>query len=417
VTFVGYGGLPSHAQRGGESGVQLSDSTLMHAGVGSEIGYDSNVYYTDTASGATTGAGILRILPFIEITNASRTGEAPSSVYFDANASLLYREYIASDQIAPNVKRAFMPSVGVSGEFGGNQALDLTLADSFTRIEDPPYGLTGGVNNEPIIRNSNQAFAQLRLMPGGGRLQGVIRYTNGIDIFGDTTQTYDFADSMSHELMLDFSWKWLPKTAIFVQARQGYVQYFHPNGINKSSSFPLHAIVGLRGLITEKLTLALSIGYTNGFYSDSRSTGGFLGSSYAAADVTYHPLLTTIVMLGYRHDFQNSVISNFYYVDGVYATIQQQLLARISLSLSGRWEHRNFQFINVPVGSANTALSRVDDFFQVGATADVSIKAGFYAGVGYSLLANKSDFVATMAGQLSPQYVKHQVFGRLGVTY
>ncbi|MEP6651708.1 MAG: outer membrane beta-barrel protein [Myxococcales bacterium] len=408
VTMIGYGGLPGRAPQGSPSGVQLGESTILHAGVGAEAGYDTNVYYRPSTG--SQGAGILRILPFLELTNATRTGDVPSGHFFDLSASLLYREYL-SNQVDSENKRAFMPSVGGTVELSGNQTVSMTLSDTFTRTEDPPY-FGGG----PIIRNANLALAQLRLTPGGGRLQGLARYTNGIDIFDSSSSanSYAYANSMSHELMLDFSWKWLPKTAIFVQGRQGYTQYFNettPNG-PVHPSYPLHVTVGLRGLVTEKLSLGIAAGYANAFYSDGTSTSGFWGSTFVSADVAYRPMLMTLVTLGYRHDFQNSIISNFYYLDGVYASLQQQLLTRISVALSGRWEHRNFQGLAATGGVS----SRVDDFFQVGATVDLSIRGGFYAGVGYSLLANSSNQVSMM-GLPPPEYLKHQVFGRLGFTY
>ena len=42
--------------------------------------------------------------------------------------------------------------------------------------------------------------------------------------------------------MLDAAWKWLPKTAIFVNAQQGYIFYLNEaeaDANNKASSFPL----------------------------------------------------------------------------------------------------------------------------------------------------------------------------------
>ncbi len=422
---VGYGGLPTRAPRGGQTGLQVTEGTLLHAGAGAEAGYDSNVYYS--SSGNDTGAGLARATAFLEYTNATRTGEVPSSLFFDISASLQYREYL-SNRIEDRNKRAFMPQVGASMEFGGSQVVSLTLSDSFARTEDPPYVASQG----PIIRYGNQALAQVRLSPGGGRLQGIVRYTNSIDIFGSSppgpnaSPNYTYANSMTHEAMLDFSWKWFPKTALFLQGRQGYIQYFNDessdssmrSGQVKRSSYPLRATVGLRGLITEKTTVGVALGYANAFQSNGESTGGFLGSTYASADLMYRPLLTTLVTLGYRHDFQNSLISNFYYMDGVYLTLQQQLLGRVSIGMSGRWERRNFRGNIAIVQNAMTPnLDRTDNFYQAGATVDVALKGGFYVGVGYSLLVNDSDFNPGATGVASPDYLKHQVFGRLGITY
>jgi hypothetical protein len=53
---------------------------------------------------------------------------------------------------------------------------------------------------------------------------------------------------------------------------------------------------------------------------------------------------------------------------------------------------------------------RTDDFVRVGATLDYFLRNWVYAGVGYSLLANSSNIADV-------EYVKQQMFVRLGLTY
>ena len=44
---------------------------LLHAGIGVEAGYDTNVFYAPTN---TIGSSIFRFMPYAELTNATRTG-------------------------------------------------------------------------------------------------------------------------------------------------------------------------------------------------------------------------------------------------------------------------------------------------------------------------------------------------------
>ena len=46
---IGYQGLPYKATGESRTGIQLSESVLMHVGAGAEAGYDSNVFYQDAA--------------------------------------------------------------------------------------------------------------------------------------------------------------------------------------------------------------------------------------------------------------------------------------------------------------------------------------------------------------------------------
>jgi hypothetical protein len=404
---VGYQGLPARIPGAAPGGVQLSEGTLLHAGVGAEAGYDSNVFYNDTGA---RSAAVLRILPFVELTNAARNGAIPSDLYFDVGAALTYREYLSNDSDI-RAQRAFMPSAYGNLEFGRVQSMGFSLTESFSRTEDPPYVS----NAEPITRDVNQASAGVRWAPGGGRLASVLRYTNTIDAF--ETDNLRVANSMGHLLMLDMSWKWLPKTALALQVSQGYISYFNSeNGDSKPTSLPLHVMAGIRGLITAKLNVNIMAGYANGFYDTVRpGPSGFRGNFTVGADVTYRPSILTSIALGYRRDFQNAILGDFYYLDAVYLNIGQAIAGRLGFGFSARYESRSFQNIHL---ADNSYISRHDNFWQVGANLDYHIRDWTYVGVAYSLMSNSSDYEQMSA--LDPgrvNYVKQLVFARVGVTY
>jgi hypothetical protein len=299
-----------------------------------------------------------------------------------------------------------MPTAGVALSTGSGQ-IGFGVADSYARLQDPPY--TAG--DTMITRDNNQASIEGRWSPGGGRLTGTLRYTNMVDYF---ESVYTYADSVTNQLMFDGAWKWLPKTALFVNVSQGYITYF--NGSPKPSSYPLHAVAGLRGLLTEKTSAVLSVGYANGFYSGG-STSGFLGSTFAELAVTVRPTMLSRVVLGARHDFINAVISSFAYTDTIYASYVQQIAGRLALDVSGRYVHLNYQgeFVD------RTQHGRTDNLFQVGATLDYFLRNWAYTGLGYSFVKNDSSLPTPPAGTTtmaqSTDYLKQQVFVRLGMTY
>jgi len=407
---IGYQGLPSKPSGESQTGVQVSEGVLLHVGAGAEAGYDTNVFYQETGS-APVGSQIYRVGLFTGLSNASRTG-AVSRLTFDARAGITYRRYQSDDVALNGYRNAWMPTAGLALSTGSGQ-FGFGLADTFARIEDPPYAS----GQAAIVRDNNQASVEGRWSPGGGRLTGTLRYTNMIDVF--ETPELKKANSDTNLLMLDGAWKWLPKTAIFVNLQQGYVFYFQQDIPDpKSSSFPLRATLGLRGLLTEKTSAILSVGYVNGFYSNGASTSGFLGSTYAELAFTVRPTMLSRVVLGYRHDFANSVISSFSDNDTAYVSYVQQIAGRLALDLSGRYVHYDYQgyFIN----ATDVAPSaRVDNFWQVGGTLDYFMRNWVYAGLGYALFANSSSITPSMAGAAAPNadYVKQQVFVRLGLTY
>jgi hypothetical protein len=406
---IGYQGLPYKATGESNTGIQLSDDLLLHSGVGAEYGYDTNVFYSNTD---TQGSAILRVMPYLELTNASRNGPTSRDVTFDARAGLQYRHYFSDAVDLQPYRDAWMPNAGVSLSLGGAAQFGFSVADVFARIEDPPYANGGVLVGGPIDRYNNQASIEGRWAPGGGRLTTLLRFTNMIDYYSGQ---YDYANAATNTLMLDVAWKWLPKTAIFLDVQQGYIDYFSsansapPGGqALKVSSYPLRATAGLRGLLTEKLSAVFQVGYVNGFYSSGGSTGGFLGSTFAQLELTVRPSQLSNFMVGARHDFINTVIANFAYEETVYASYIQQIAGRLALDLSGRYAYLSYS--GNFVDPTQAASGRVDNLFQVGASLDYFLRNWVYLGVGYSLLDNSSSIAVD-------SYLKQQVFARLGVTY
>jgi len=235
------------------------------------------------------------------------------------------------------------------------------------------------------------------------------------------TDSLKAGDSMTNEGMLDVSWRWLPKTALYLQVRQGYVYYLNNDATSasglvpstegkKQSSYPLRAVIGIRGLMTEKTSIALAVGYQNGFYAGGQSTTGFLGSTTAAGELVIMPLQTTKISFGVHHDFQNSVIGNFFYDDGVYASLSHQVLSRLIAQVWGAYDHR--RYYNLPTGMD----PRVDDLVQATALVDFYMRAWAYVGASYSLLRNRSDYQPDQHFS-GTNYTKQQIFAHVGLTY
>jgi len=405
---IGYQGLPYKSTGESNTGIQISEGVLLHTGVGVEAGYDTNVFFAPTNQ---VGSSIFRVMPYAEITNATRTGPVSKELTFDARAGLQYRHY-GNSQVSSTYRDAWNPNAGLSLSLGGAQ-FGFGVADVFARIEDPPYANGGGApmnGAPPIQRTNNQASIEGRWSPGGGRLTSVLRFTNMVNIYDNNgIGNYSYGNALTNTLMLDVAWKWLPKTAVFVNAQQSYIDYLNQAeaAANKlSNSYPLYVTAGLRGLLTEKTSAVLTVGYVNAFYSNGESTTGFLGSTYL--DLAFTARLTQLsrAVVGFRHDFINAIISNFAYQDTAYVSYVQQIAGRLGLDLSGRYAHLSYQ------GATGdpTQQGRVDNFFQLGASLDYFLRNWAYVGVGYALLDNRSNIPID-------SYLKQQVFARLGVTY
>ncbi len=385
------------------NGVRLSESAILHAGVGVEGGYDSNVFYSEDAT--EIDSPLLRVLPYLSLTNQGRPGGGRGSVTYNLSTSLEYREYL-SDQPEVRDQRAFNPSIGAGLGFGSGQTFSLTLSDTFVRLQDAPWE----PSSSHVTRDHNFASLQLSAAPQGGRIRGIFRYTNELDYYEE--ELYEYATNMTHRLLLEGNWRWLPKTALYLQFQSAIIDYLKPDsgGQPRSNSYPLTVLTGVRGLITEKVAADLGVGYTTSFYSIGPDPTGSANVAINAS-ISYRPTPFTNLGLGYVHGFQNSpVIGNFYELDGANLSIRQLIASRVVVGLVGRYEYRRYEGVRLQ----NAEIDRNDHFARAGANLDYHVQPWLFFGAAYQFSYNDSDITREMGGV---SYNKHMVFGRVGITY
>src|ERR1022692_2471797 len=179
---IGYQGLPYKSTGESNTGIQLGEGLLLHTGIGVEAGYDTNVFYAHTN---TEGSSIFRVMPYLELTNATRTGPVSREVSVDARVGLQYRYYGSSNSDVVKYRSALMPNAGFSLGLGGGGQFGFGVADVFSRIEDAPYQAQLGTVSGPLTRDNNQFSIMGSWSPGGGRLSTQLRFTNMVDIYGD----------------------------------------------------------------------------------------------------------------------------------------------------------------------------------------------------------------------------------------
>jgi hypothetical protein len=403
------GGGRSLSARGLASGLKLGEGTILHAGLFADIGYDSNVFYG--TSGSDTTSPVLHVTPHLELTNAERDGSVPGGTYYDVVGAVDFRKYLpsssdAAERDAVVEQDAVNPTIAGTAEFSSGQALSFSLSETFSRYQQAPYQA-----GDPITSDDNMASASLMFAPGGGRLRVTLRYSNLINKYEGT---YDPGSFMGNEGVLDIGWRWLPRTSLYLKVAQGAVTYFNTSS-NNHPSYPLRTLLGIRGLLTEKLGVNIAAGYSNAFYSGSTSPSGF-GNVGIVTEVNYTISLLSRAGLGYHHDFVNSPFLGAYYdMDAVYAIYQQMVASRLVTYLYGRFENRRFgpaPNLNDPRGAA--PVSRIDNFVLGGVAVDYVIAKFIMLGASYSLNLNRTISGAD-AGFLN--YTTHVLLFRLGVVY
>jgi hypothetical protein len=375
------------------NGIRLGDKMILHLGLGVEFDYDTNVFYQDSGL---TGAFFLRLAPSFDLSNSPR--HATRIIDFSLYGGMSYVEYLTSDSTLSQ-HRQFGVDAGVKASFFSASPYTFTLFDNYVRATQPPYIKTD--NN--FDRDRNEAGLRVSLAPGGGRLVLYLGYLFGLDYFELAPLTaYNL---LYHQFDLRLSWKFLPKTALYIAATEVINTYSDPTA--HPNSYPFHVTAGLQGLITPKLTANVWIGYGNGFYV----AGPNPNSVVAGLQMSWKPTLLSSGAVGYEHDFQNSLLGSYYDLDTVYVS-WTQLVWRFTGFLRLSYANERFQGVQ-PIQATTNGT---DNYVTLNSRVDYPFKDWLIGSVGYDLYFNHSD--RTLTTNLTPavipvNYLRHVVYVRM----
>jgi hypothetical protein len=408
-------------------GLLLGGRVVIHPGLATEVRFDSNVFFSNRSAGdgLPASAFILRILPSIDLSTLSmRQGSlTPRSVDFRIHAGLDYREYLSADS-AIRQHRAFGVDVGGLLSIFPRGAYNLEFYDNFLRTNQPPYSF----NPYNIDRNTNVFGARFRYSPGGQRLTLAVIYELGFDSFDDIADGPKLSDFnlLYNNLTLRGSWKFLPKTALFIEAVQGVNTYLNPDpeGVSRIASYPLRVGAGVMGLITQKLAINVLGGYGNGFYSYGPSPS----TAVIQSEIKYKPSFLSAATLGYKHDFVNSLLGAYFDLDSL-SVSYSQLIYRLTIYSRFTWERMAFQgdpdtlakqgiCKDGEPAKCDPQMDRVDNFLLFDIKAEFPIKDWLLPSLGYSFQSNLSNAFARVQSAITPvSFTKHEAWIRLAVRY
>src|SRR5205814_7405050 len=133
----------------------------------------------------------------------------------------------------------------------------------------------------------------------------------------------------THAVGLYISWKFFPKTALYLSVGDTINQYQHSeavNGFKQPNSYPLHAELGVMGLITPKLAVNAYIGYGYGFVQYDQAAikvgeqvdNGSPNTAVGGVNLSWKPSLLSSGNIGYKYDFTNSLLGAYYDAHHVY---------------------------------------------------------------------------------------------------
>lgn len=381
------GGWLADRDRTQGPGFRVGDFEL-HPGIGVEVGYDSNLYYTDDnpAPGAPwhrVDSGILRVTPHLLFTTltgerAEGGGEgsspsAPPTVTFQGGISAAYYEFFAD----PN-RRNLALDVGLRLTVLPQRPFGFSVYDTFSRQVRP---FVENVNpTQGMARDTNNAGLQLNFQTDGGVLQVMAGYDFGLSFYEDGA--FGYGNAFDHTMTLQESFRFLPQTALIQDNQVRYHDYLNATSSSAPTrlgdSWTLRSRIGLNGAITNNISLTGMIGYAAGFF-DTPGGGTYLQNYDAPVgqiQLSWTITQGTRLALGYDRDFQPAVLGNYASRDRGYASFSTMIGGAFMLGVDADVAYVDYGIIAPPVGSTTPVGSNPD-----GSTSrsDVRVTAGIFA--------------------------------------
>lgn len=406
-------------------GAKLGQALVIHPGVQLGTGYDSNVFFSSGTVGidSVQGSFYSTIRPVVDISTLSWQrggGDASRTLDFRLHLGSSIR-FLINDQKQVNSHYSINFDGSATLALFPSGPVGFEVFDNYIRTSMPPFGMQRSADN--INTNENQAGLRIKLRPGGQRLVVLGQYMNSLFMY--ETGRFTAKNNMSHDFLLRATWKFFPKTALYVTAQETILQYINPgSSVTPPDQYPLRATAGILGLITPTLTVNFNGGYGNSFtqsnvnYPGNNSYSGFIG----LAEVNWKPLVGTALNVGYRHDFGPGLVGTYYDSDGAFAGVSQ-MVWRLTGTARVSYDRRAFNGDLMADSLLNTRFNeqRVDHMVLGRLQVDLNIRDWFTASIGDDFGQNSSNCkLASESGahlNIPCSYVRNDVWLRLGVAY
>lgn len=305
--------------------------------------YNTNLFYADENDPiAPMDAWLIKLIPSLAFQSPRH-----SVLMVDAHGAFEFRKYFHKRETVTK-QSMFGGVAGLEAVFFPRSVVSVTLHEDFRRLlERRNFETTASWD-----RNFNKAGLTINIRPGGKAMSFRVGYDFITDYFLDTTG--DWGDVHRHDVNARYSWKFFPFTALIIEAGWEMQDYLHKDGGHYgelTDSMPLRTRVGINGFITKSIAVMLMAGYGNSFH-DKRSVAAgettnkgendSYNSFLAEARFSWKATPTTILQIGYKHDFRDSVFSNYLQYDRVYANAKQRLFSLWDLRLDASYEYLQY---------------------------------------------------------------------------
>ncbi len=387
------------------TGWKVGEGTVLLPVFGIETGVVNNVFYEEDNANS---SGVLRLMAQFGIGSLTSTrlrGTDGSEVHqgqfeYRADLRLSYDQMLSGNDAVSEtgglgVGAALRGTVNPAGTWA------FAFADDFRRLIRAANFETDANTDRDI----NNLGLKVLFQPEDHTIHGQLYYNNTIDVFERSEQK--FANRILHQIGLRPTWRWLPQTQFFADASLGIQSGLGSAADMKSSSYPLTIVGGINTLLTEKTTVNLQAGYTNGFYSSGPSYSSVTAG--AAFGYRYSPLGRVVVT--YDLSYADSVNANFYRDHTLRLWVHQQI-SPVVFSVQPEIHLRRYE--GTLVAGVGGQTTRDDVIVAVTGGVHYNLKNSLAATLDYRFSMLSTDF-AYMTDSIidDPSFTRHELL--LGV--
>jgi hypothetical protein len=432
--YVSYGPFETYSPtlfREGPGFKVLGDGLVLHPGLATELGYDSNVLMSRTAG----DAGVLRLRAHIDVATLSpqrlnidgvENPDARPKLVFRFGAGVEYRQFFSRDF-----------RVGTTQQVNASSDADLQIkpGDPLSLRIYNNFLVTNDARNLEIA--NSQTFAP-RIYDRIGLL-GTFRPRNGpLEIgLGESFRVDHYIQSdlsagraLSNDVNLYGSLRVLPETLVKLEVRSSYVS-FYGLGAAVPASVPLRIVAGVQSLLTSWLGASLYLGYGNSLHyglDAVQLVGGTDGARYNnfVGGLEARLLLSTKLRLsaGWARDFFDSIYATYLRDDHLYLHYEQNLWRSLTVRSGLDVYLRQYGPLVPPQtlyyrAYKNGATSRSDVLVSFNAEATYRPLSWLETGISYSVLDDITDFgfVDGAGTRLDAAFVKHVLLFKVDLAY
>ncbi len=314
-------------------GFRVGDFEL-HPGIGVEIGYDSNLYYTaddDPRMDARQDSGILRATAHLMVATRGperrAEGEAGGgeenqgtqsqpAVTFRGGVSGSFYTFF-NDIDRSNMELDASLALGILP----GRAFSVNISDEFGRSIRPFTENSDARASFGRIRNN--AGIQANFATSGDVLKIGVGYNFMLDFFED--ERFQYGSNFRHLITLNETFRFLPETAILHDTTVTILDYFGTSPLTPtrvSDGVLLRTRAGLNGAFTTNFSVLAMAGYAAGFFNSVGAYDQEYESVIAQIEARWQIEQNTRLTFGYVRDFQPSFLGNFYRLDRGFANFQ-----------------------------------------------------------------------------------------------